>query len=187
MLEQGAVRPRAGLISADVGDGCAPVIDRYFGPILRPATRSDGWEPVDYPHGTLFLLRRACIDDIGLLDERYFAYCDEADLGERARRGRWEVGLVQGARVTNPYLGGSELVVDYLKERNTLLLVRDHFGRYAATVRLVASVLQLATGVVAPKRRPMVFHPRARWRAVRDHVRGRYGPPPDLLAPRRRR
>ena len=46
---------------------------------------TEGWEPVDYPHGTLLLARRACLEDVGLFDERYFSYCEEADLGLRAR------------------------------------------------------------------------------------------------------
>ena len=36
---------RAGLASADVGDGLTPVVDRYFGAIPAPATVTDGGEP----------------------------------------------------------------------------------------------------------------------------------------------
>lgn len=181
MLAEGARRPRAGLVSADVGDGASTVIDPYFGSILRSASVTDGWEPVDYPHGTLLLARRACLEEIGIFDERYFAYCDEADLGERARRAGWEVGLVRGAMVRNPAVGGSEAVVDYLEERNTLLLVRSHFGRYAGCVRLAMSLVQLALGLVAPGRRRPGFNGAARWRAVCDHLAERYGPPPNSL------
>jgi N-acetylglucosaminyl-diphospho-decaprenol L-rhamnosyltransferase len=181
LLEAAAAHPRAGLLCADVGDGQVPVVDPYFGGITRPASTSAGWEPADHPHGTLLLARRACLEDVGLFDERYFAYCEEADLGVRARAHGWEVGIVHGARVRNTTVGSSTAVVDYLQLRNTLLLVREHSGRYHAAVRTVIAALQLVSGVVRPRSKPLVFHPRARLLAVRDHWRGRYGPPPASL------
>lgn len=183
LLCAGQRRRRAGLVSADVGDGASPVIDPYFGGILRPATSSEGWEPVHHPHGTLFLARRSMLEDVGGFDPRFFSYCEEADLAERARRQGWEVGLVRGARVRNTHLGGDISVVDYLQVRNTLLLVRKHFGRYRAFVRLVAAVAQTVVGLASATRRPLVFDARARVYAVRDHLRGAYGPPPPGLGP----
>ena len=179
ILEEGAGRPKAGLISADVGDGMTTVIDRAFGPVIVPAKVTTGWEPMDYPHGTLFLARRACLAEIGLFDERYFAYCEEADLGERARRAGWEVGIVRGADVRNPVTSGRIALVDYLEERNTLLLVRDNFGRWPAFVRLVLGLWMVARGWRRPDRRRDIFDARARLQAMTDHLRGRYGPPPE--------
>jgi GT2 family glycosyltransferase len=178
MLEAVGPRPRAGLASADVGDRLSAVVDRYFGPLFRPAAVEEGWEPVDYPHGTLLLARRACLEEVGLFDERYFSYCEEADLGLRARAKGWEIGLVRGARVTNIDLSSSVALVDYLQLRNTLLLTRDHFGRYAEVIRFTTALLQLVSQSLFPSRRPMIFDARARRRALRDHLRGCYGPPP---------
>lgn len=178
LLAAVAPRPRAGLASADVGDGLSPVVDRYFGTLFRPGAVSEGWEPVDYPHGTLLFARRACLQDVGLFDERYFSYCEEADLGLRARDRGWEIGLVRGARVTNPDLSTSVAVVDYLQLRNTLLLTREHFGRYALVIRFTTAVLQLVSQTLRPARRPLVFSSRARVLALRDQLRRCYGPPP---------
>jgi N-acetylglucosaminyl-diphospho-decaprenol L-rhamnosyltransferase len=171
-------RPRAGLASADVGDGFTPVVDRYIGAIPTPARVVRGWEPAGYPHGTLMLARRACLDEIGLFDERYFAYCEEADLALRARRAGWQVGVVRGAEVRNSHLSSHVAVVDYLQLRNTLLLVRDHFGRYPVTMRVLMALWQLVAGLVASDHRGPYWHPRARARALVDFVRGRFGPPP---------
>ncbi|MEL7207371.1 MAG: glycosyltransferase [Actinomycetota bacterium] len=184
LLAAAAVRPGAGLVSADVGDGASPVVDRYFGGMTRPRAVDAGWESVDYPHGTLMLLRRSFLEDVGLFDERYSSYCEEADLGLRAADAGYEVGLVRGAQVRNPHLSSRIWAVDYLQSRNTLLLVRDHFGRYPALIRLLMLVYETAAAVVAPHRRPAVFDARARWQAVADHLRGRYGPPPESLARR---
>lgn len=171
-------RPDAGLASADVGDGHTPVVDRYFGAIPEPARVVHGWEPAGYPHGTLMLARRRCLEQVGLFDQRYFAYVEEADLALRARRAGWQVGVVRGANVRNAGLGSSTAVVDYLQLRNTLLLVREHFGRYAVAVRTVMAVWHLCAGLARPTRRGPYWDARARWRALADYARGRFGPPP---------
>ena len=179
LLDAVAHRPDAGLACADVGDGHTPVVDPYFGGMTMPSTVTEGWEPAGYPHGTLMIARRSCLEEIGLFDERYFAYCEEADLGERARRAGWQVGIVRGARVVNPYLSGGSAVVDYLMLRNTLLLVRTHFGRYRSCIRFIIALIHLVKGLVAPSTRPWIFSPAARVQALLDYARGRFGPPPD--------
>ena len=106
----------------------------------------EGWEPAGHPHGTLMLARRAVLEEVGLFDERYFAYCEEADLALRAKAAGWETGLIRGAIVVNPDLGTRIAVIDYLQLRNTLLLVREHSGRYHATIRFLLAVGQLVDG-----------------------------------------
>jgi GT2 family glycosyltransferase len=184
LVAAGAARPRAGLVSADVGDGATPVLDRYFGGILGPATGSEGWEPADHPHGTLLLARRACLEEVGLFDERYFAYCEEADLALRASAADWETGLVRGARVRNPYVGSASPAIDYLQLRNTLLLVQEHSGWYHAFIRFNLALAQLGVGVVSPRRRGPYWSVEGRVRALVDFSRRRFGPPPaHLLVP----
>jgi GT2 family glycosyltransferase len=183
MLAAAEPRERAGLVCADLGDGATPVIDPYFGGILGPARVQAGWEPADHPHGTLLLARSELLRTVGMFDERYFAYCEEADLGLRASAAGWEVGLVRGALVRNPDLGTRTSAVDYLQLRNTMLLVREHSGAYHAFIRGCIALLQLAGGLASPARRGPYFDPAARVRALVDHARRRYGPPPaDLLA-----
>jgi len=182
LLDVLAERPEAGLACADYGDGATPVVDPYFGGIPGPLTVDEGWEPAGYPHGTLLVARRACLDDIGLFDERYFSYCEEADLGLRARTAGWDVGLVRGALVRNPELHGALPAVSYLQLRNTLLLVREHSGCYHAAIRLQLALVQLGVGLAWPARRDPYWHVEGKVRAMADFVRGRYGPPPaDLL------
>lgn len=183
MLAIAAERPRLGLLSADVGDGATPVIDPYFGGITRPAAVDEGFEPADHPHGTLMLARRGLLETVGLFDERYFAYCEEADLGLRATAAGWEVGLARGVMVRNPEMGPGSAAVAYLQLRNTLLLVRERSGRYHAAVRLLIALGQIARSVVQPSARDHLHHPRARLRGIADFLRGRYGPPPRHLLP----
>jgi len=175
-------RPRAGLACAEYGDhewSGKPVVDPYFGSILASTERSPGWESCGHPHGTLLLARRDCLEDIGLFDERYFAYCEEADLGERARRAGWDVGIVWGAIVHNPGMSSDVGIPEYLMLRNSLLLVRDHFGRYNAFVRYVTATWVTVRGALGGRRTPF-WDLKARLLALRDFPLGRFGPPPPL-------
>jgi N-acetylglucosaminyl-diphospho-decaprenol L-rhamnosyltransferase len=184
LLQEVADRPRAGLVSADVGDGLTPVVDRYFGAIPAPATVEEGWEPAGYPHGTLMLARTACLREVGLFDERYFAYVEEAELAVRAAARGWEIGVVRGADVRNGGIGSRLALVDYLQTRNTLLMVREHSGRYHATIRLIIAGWHLTAGAFSPRFRGGPYWvPAARRRAIVDFLRGRYGPPPADLFP----
>ncbi len=172
---------RVGLVSADVGDQARPIVDPYIGALPGRSLGHTGWEPADYPHGTMLLASRACLQDIGLFDESFFAYGEEADLGLRARRLGWQVGIVRGAMVTNPTMSSATAAVDYLKQRNTLLLIRRHFGWWPATMRLFMAAGQLLRGLAFPASRPPWFSVAARSRAMWDGYRGRGGPPPDGL------
>jgi N-acetylglucosaminyl-diphospho-decaprenol L-rhamnosyltransferase len=183
LVAAAAGRPRAGLASAEYGEhewSGVPVVDPLFGALLQPSAVREGWEDAGYPHGTLLLARRACLEQIGLFDERYFAYCEEADLGERARRAGWEVGIVRGAVVRNPGQSSGAAVPGYLVTRNTLYLVKWNFGWSKAWAQLAFVVWATGRGALGgPK--PPFWHHRARWLAMRDFALGRTGPPPASL------
>lgn len=185
LLEAAWRRPGAGLASAEYGDEelrlARPVVDRYFGGILGPTERRPGWEDADHPHGTLLLAARACLEDIGVFDERYFAYCEEADLGLRATAAGWGVGIVWGAVVRNPSMSSETGVPEYLMLRNSLHLVRRNFGRYPASIRFTMAVWTTVSGALRPKRRTPFWHLSGRLFALRDYLLGRDGPPPAAL------
>ena len=191
MLVEAQAQPMAGLMCADVGDGMIPVIDPYFGGMVVPAThvRSSAahggaahWEDAAFPHGTLMMLRRDCLAEIGLFDERFFSYCEEADLALRARAAGWSIGLIRGARVQNIHIGSGLAVVDYLQTRNTLLLVQEMSGNYHAFLRAWFTIVQTLRGIQKPSTRPIIFDARARVMGLRDFVLRRFGPPPSSIA-----
>jgi N-acetylglucosaminyl-diphospho-decaprenol L-rhamnosyltransferase len=180
-------RPDAGLVSAEFGPDFAlvPVFDKVIGGFYRAARRGSGWQEVDYPHGTLLLARRALLDEIGLFDERYFAYCEEVDLGLRARDAGWRVGLVWGAIVANGRLP-PPLLADYLQLRNTLLLVHSRHGRREVRARVILALAAMAARTVRAPRTAAV-HVRLERRALLDYRHRRFGPPPpDVVALARR-
>lgn len=170
--------PRIGVACPQYPDESVPHFSSLRGvqlkrgtPLARGAAQS-----VDVPHGTLMLVRRECLNEIGLFDERYFAYGDEHELGARAVRRGWKVVLVWGALVTNPGTTTPGAWRSYLFGRNSLLLVHDYFGSMAATVR--ALLLMVNTVRLSFVRNPEIaFSAKARFRAVGDYFAGHFGPP----------
>ena len=179
MLAEVEDRPSVGLMSADVGDGMRPIIDPFLGTIDAAPTVDEGFDVADYPHGTLMMCRRGCLEEIGLFDERYFAYCEESELAIRAAREGWICGVVRGAMVRNPGMSASIERVAYLQLRNTLLMLKEHYGRWNEWFRISVALVQIPIGIVHAPSRGLHWSPRGRLKGIRDHLLGRYGPPPD--------
>lgn len=142
-------------------------------------------QSVDVPHGTLMMLARDCLAEIGLFDERYFAYGDEHELGARAVRRGWTVALVWGAIVTNPKTSTPSVWRSYFFARNSLLLVREYHGRSAAALRAVLLLANTLRLLIASPKEAFAFSARARCKGVYDYLTGRYGPP-DFSAQKQR-
>lgn len=74
-----------------------------------------------FPDGCAALYRRQMLDDIGLFDEQFFAYGDDAELGLRGRWRGWRCAYAPEARVYHRHsssLGKYSPVKAYLVERN---------------------------------------------------------------------
>jgi GT2 family glycosyltransferase len=65
----------------------------------RPVAEAGGPCDVFGASGGACLYRRAMLDEIGLLDEAFFAYQEDVDLAWRARRAGWRCRYAPGARV----------------------------------------------------------------------------------------
>lgn len=86
---------------------------------------------VDYVIGAAVALRRAMLNEIGLLDEGYFLYFEDADLCARARRARWRVVYVPQATAVHDE---SALAV----KGSSAYLERFHRGRWRYLLKHVA-------------------------------------------------
>jgi len=103
--EGGACGPR--LLNADgsLQPSCHPLLTPgrefwrlmfldYLWPRARYPLRRWGLETarsVEVIKGACFLLRREALDEVGLLDDRYFMYTEEMDLCHRLLRAGWEL------------------------------------------------------------------------------------------------
>lgn len=135
-------------------------------------------ETVVFPHGTLMLFQRQCLEEIGLFDERYFAYGDEIELGLRATRRGWKVVCVWGARVVNPGGWTPMQTRSYLFTRNSLLMARTYGGWLRAVARAAVIIPNTLRLMLTPSARGSAFSTTARAAAIRDFFLGRFGPPP---------
>jgi len=74
-----------------------------------------------FPDGCAALYRKQMLDDVGLFDEQFFAYGDDADLGLRARWRGWRCAYAPAAKVYHRHsrsLGKYSAQKAYLVERN---------------------------------------------------------------------
>ena len=71
----------------------------------------DREEEIVLPSGCAVLLRRAMLADIGLFDTDLFAYCDDTDLGLRARLAGWRCRCGAGGDRLPQVLGGERAVL----------------------------------------------------------------------------
>lgn len=67
----------------------------------------DKVQEVDWIGSACVLLRRAALDEVGLLDESYFIYGDEADLQYRLQKAGW--GIYYLPNVTTIHYGGRSM------------------------------------------------------------------------------
>ena len=82
------------------------------------------------PSGCAALYRRAMLDEIGLFEEEFFLYCEDTDLGLRARWCAWECAYVADAIVDHRYSHSAEkasALKAYYIERNRILMVMRTF------------------------------------------------------------
>ncbi len=82
------------------------------------------------PSGSAALYRREMLDEIGLFDESFFLYCEDTDLGLRARWAAWECLYVPDAIVDHRYshsAGRASALKAYYVERNRLLVIFKNF------------------------------------------------------------
>ena len=184
LLESMQNDQRIGIACPEYGVAQLPQFSPVGGPRLVPITpRPHGTvETIPFPHGTLILLRRQCLEEIGLFDERYFAYGDEYDLGLRAGRYGWKVAIAWGAVVVNPINGTPSPVLSYLSARSTLLLASTYGSWGHAAVRSLLMLLNTFRILLVqpPAAKQIAFSPTARLLAIRDYLMGRYGSPPPL-------
>jgi GT2 family glycosyltransferase len=87
-------------------------------------------EEVLLPSACAALYRRAMLDEVGLFDEDFFLYCEDTDLGLRARWLGWRCRYVAGASVRHRYshtAGAFSPLKARFVERNRLWVAIKNF------------------------------------------------------------
>jgi len=129
-------RPDVGMCASQVrlaGDGrldsagmllCGDGSSKQRGHLESPESFSRRQEAL-LPSGSAAFYRREMLEEIGLFDEAFFLYCEDTDLGLRARWAAWECLYVPDAVVEHRYshsAGHASALKAYYVERNRLFV-----------------------------------------------------------------
>jgi GT2 family glycosyltransferase len=162
-------------------------IDRHFrtwhrgmneadqGQFVRPAV-------VDWISGCGILVRRAVIEQVGTIDDRFFAYVEELEWCVRAARAGWKIVHVPKACMWHKGVQRNyqpKPAFTYYTTRNHLLLMQKHGAPAAAWLVTGGQILRtLSSWSFKPKWRAKRQHRDAMWRGVVDFVSHRWGQMP---------
>lgn len=159
--------------------------------LTEPREVEDGIAPCDWVDGGTLLIRAGALARTGGFDERFWSYCEEADLCLRITRAGFRVGVVPAA-LADQMPGGTNRPGPwaYLMTRNGAAYAHRAAGLRGAafiTVRACYEALkELARAAVrlTPLRSGSVADPWAAavgtLRGTADFYRRRWGPPPSL-------
>src|SRR5690242_19273273 len=134
-------RPDAGMCASQVRLFGEPRLDSAGMLIARDGSskqRGHGRPPEDFPvteevlmpSGSAALYRRAMLDEIGGFDDAFFLYCEDTDLGLRARWAGWRCLYEPCAVVEHHYshsAGRASPLKAYFVERNRLFVMVKNF------------------------------------------------------------
>jgi len=114
--------------------------------------------PVEVIKGACFLLRRAALDQVGLLDEGYFMYTEEVDLCYRLLQAGWQLWWVPQAEVKHYGAASSEQMAEamYLQLYRSKVQFYRKFGgtrradRFKRLIRLAYGPRLVVAALGAP-------------------------------------
>ena len=152
MIDALEARPDAGMCASQVRFFGEPRLDSAGMLMARDGSskqRGHGRPPEDFPvaeevlmaSGSAALYRRAMLEEVGGFDDDFFLYCEDTDLGLRARWAGWKCLYLPEAVVEHHYshsAGRASGLKAYYVERNRLfVLVKNFPAGMLATAPLV--------------------------------------------------
>jgi GT2 family glycosyltransferase len=134
---------------------------------------------VDWITGCAILVRRAVIDEVGMLDVRFFYYWEETEWCMRAGRAGWRILNVPQAKIWHKGVQRDyhpSPSVTYYATRNHLLMLAKHKAPPIAWFVAWGQILRTLTSwTVRPKWRSMHQHRDAMWHGAIDFLHQRWG------------
>lgn len=103
--------------------------------------------PCDWVSGASMIIRRKVIEDIGLMDEKYFLYFEEVDFCRRARQAGWQCWYVPDSQVI--HLEGASTGIRTTAKRRAVFWYdsrRRFFVKHYGITGLIAADLLWSTG-----------------------------------------
>jgi N-acetylglucosaminyl-diphospho-decaprenol L-rhamnosyltransferase len=130
------------------------LIATRVGELFRPGYPSivdaDERKSVDWMSSACLLLRRSALDQVGLLDEEYFIYGDEADLQYRIKKAGWEIWYLPEAKII--HYGGRSMdrwPRRKMVYRGKMLFYQKNYGAFQSfLLRIMLAILSLLKVIV---------------------------------------
>lgn len=139
-------------------------------------------QDVDFITACAICLRRDVIEQIGLLDPRFFIYYEETDWCTRARQAGWRIVYVPDARLwhkVSATMGATSPATEYYMTRNVMLFLAKNghdLARLRVLMRAVGrNIRTVAAYTLKPRYRQRRRNRDARLFALRDALLGRWG------------
>lgn len=129
--------------------------------------------------GCSILVRRQMVEQVGMLDERFFYYWEETEWCVRAGKAGWRLVNVPAAKlwhkgVQRDYRPGPS--VSYYNTRNRFMMLSKHHAPVGAWASAWTQTLRTLTSyTLRPKWQSKRAHRDAIWRGTRDFLSGRDG------------
>jgi hypothetical protein len=137
---------------------------------------------VDWVSGCAILVKRAAIEQVGMLDERFFYYWEETEWCLRMQRAGWQILHVPAAPLWHKGVQRDyrpKPSVAYYDTRNHLLMMAKHRAPLRAWLQSGGRRLRtLLSYSVRPQWRHKRAYRDAMWFGARDFLRGHWGKGP---------
>lgn len=134
---------------------------------------------VDWISGCAIMVKHEVIEQVGILDERFFYYWEETEWCIRARKFGWQIMHVPQAKLWHKGVQRDyhpKPSVTYYKTRNRFLTLSKHDAPLTTWIMAWGQIMRtLASWTVKPKWRSMHEHRNAMWRGILDFLRHRWG------------
>lgn len=100
----------------------------------RSARRPSEVKEVGRVRGCCFLVRRNVIGHVGLMDERFFLYCEEVDWAYRIRKSGWKIYFFPSANIIHYWGQSTTQMKDFsfiTHHKSDYRYFKKHYGSYA--------------------------------------------------------
>ncbi len=196
LLEAASTNPDAGILGPLILSPVSNQVHFAGGKISRLSGRSshvgigredrdsfDSRTETDFLTGASILVNARMIEKVGMLDEKYFLYWEDADWALRARKAGWKVLFVPEATVwhkVSTTSGSENPIITYYRCRNSLLCSSKNYPAYLPLVMIGGLrhyvfnnlVLYFIHGLDSNH----LMHLKMALRGYRDYLRRRLGP-----------
>jgi len=132
---------------------------------------------VDWVSGAAMVIRRKLLEEIGLLDEQFFMYCEDVDMGYRAGEKGWRVSYCPTATVIHAVAKSSDkapnkMILEFHRSMYKFFL-KNYAGKSPIIMRAIVPMGLFIRGFGFVAKNNIIYGCQLVHAAVRDTVKKR--------------